>query len=110
MSTTSCIFTFSISTLPPEGAFQMLYHFHHLWPLGQKSVIQIFDRWSGYKKMKQNMQRGLILSALASCICSILQLLNLTLMRVYGTFEENSHHNCIRASRIVDSLFSLLTH
>ena len=27
---------FSISALPAEGAFEMLTHFHHLWPLGQK--------------------------------------------------------------------------
>ncbi len=48
----------SISALPPEGAFQMLTHFHHVWPLGQKSVIQIFNRWSGYKIIKQNTPEG----------------------------------------------------
>ena len=35
--------------------FQMLAHIQHLWPLGQKSVTQIFDRWYGYKIMKQNV-------------------------------------------------------
>ena len=44
---------FSISPLPPEGAFQMLTHFQHLGPLGQKSTIQIFERWSGCKNNNQ---------------------------------------------------------
>ena len=47
--------TFSISALSPEGAFQMLTHFYHLLPLGQKSIIHIFDRRSGCKIIKQNV-------------------------------------------------------
>ena len=35
-----------------------LTHFYHLWPLGQKSVIQIFDKLSGCKIIKQNMPGG----------------------------------------------------
>ena len=50
--------TFSISALPPEGAFQMLTHFYHLWSLGQKNDIQIFDRRSGCKTIKQNVSEG----------------------------------------------------
>ena len=34
---------FSISALPPEGAFQMSIHFKHLWPFGQKSYIHILE-------------------------------------------------------------------
>ncbi len=37
---------------------EMLTHFYNLWPLGQKSVIQIFDRCSGYEIMKQNVTEG----------------------------------------------------
>ena len=29
--------TFSILALPPEGTFQMLTHFKHPWPLGNKN-------------------------------------------------------------------------
>ncbi len=48
-------FMFSISALPTEGRFQMSTHFWHLWPLGQKRIIQIFERWPGYKIMKQGV-------------------------------------------------------
>ena len=54
---------FSISALPLEGASQILTHFYHLWPLGQKSIMQIFfidglvEKWSS--KM---CQEGLIFS------------------------------------------------
>ncbi len=58
MSQIALFLMFSMSALPPEGAFQMLAQFHHIWPLGQKTVIQIFDRWSGYKIMKQNVTEG----------------------------------------------------
>ena len=51
-------FMFSISALPPKGVFQMLRHFLHLWPLGQKRVIQIFERWSGCKIIKAKRTRG----------------------------------------------------
>ena len=51
-------FMFSISSLPPESAFQMFTHFQHPWPLGQKSVIQIFERWSGCKIIMQNVSGG----------------------------------------------------
>ncbi len=47
--------------------------FYHRWPLGQKSVIQIFERRSGCKIIKQNVPGGLILVVLASCIASILK-------------------------------------
>ncbi len=50
--------TFSISALPPEGTFQMLTHFYHLWPLGQRNDVQIFDRRSGCKIIKQNVSGG----------------------------------------------------
>ena len=50
--------TFSISALPPGDAFQMLTHFYHLWPLGQKNDVQIFDRGSGFKIIKQNVSGG----------------------------------------------------
>ena len=32
--------------------------FSHPWPLGQKSVIQIFDRWSGYENNEAERARG----------------------------------------------------
>ncbi len=51
-------FMFLISALPPEGAFQMFIHFWHVWPLGQKRVIQIFERHSDYKIIKQNIPGG----------------------------------------------------
>ena len=34
--------TFSISTPPPGGAFELLLHFSYLWNIVQKSIIQIF--------------------------------------------------------------------
>ncbi len=34
---------FSISPLPPEGAFQVSFHFSHLWTIAKKSGTQIFD-------------------------------------------------------------------
>ena len=34
--------TFSFSTLPPGGAFELLLHFPYLWYIAQKSIIQIF--------------------------------------------------------------------
>ncbi len=49
---------FSISAQPLEGAFWMLTHFYHLWPLGQKNDVQIFDRKSGCKIIKQNVSGG----------------------------------------------------
>ena len=73
MSQIALFLMFSISALPPEGAFQMLTHLHHLWPLGQINDAQISDRRSGYKIIKQNVQRGLIFSVLAPCICTILK-------------------------------------
>ncbi len=44
-------FTFSISALSPEGAFQIRLHLFHLWTLCQKNVPQIFQRWSINKKI-----------------------------------------------------------
>ena len=41
--------TFSISTLPPGGTFELLVHFSHLWAIAQKSIIQIFDTLSNNK-------------------------------------------------------------
>ena len=38
--------TFSISTPPPGGTFELLLHFSHLWNIAQKSIIQIFDTFS----------------------------------------------------------------
>ncbi len=39
--------TFSISTRPPCGAFELLHHFSYLWnKIAQKSIIQIFDMLS----------------------------------------------------------------
>ncbi len=38
--------TFSISTLPPGGTFELLLHFLHLWNIAQKRIIQIFDTLS----------------------------------------------------------------
>ncbi len=38
--------TFSISTPPPGGAFELLVHFSHLWASAPKSIIQIFDTLS----------------------------------------------------------------
>ena len=35
--------TFSISTPPPGGTFELLLHFSNLWNIAQKSIIQIFD-------------------------------------------------------------------
>ena len=32
--------TFSISTQPPGGAFELLLHFFYLWNIAQKSIIQ----------------------------------------------------------------------
>ncbi len=60
MSQNGLFFMFSISALPPEGAFQMLTHFWHLWPLGQKTYVQIFERQSGYKIIKQNVPEGFV--------------------------------------------------
>ncbi len=40
----------------------MLTHLYHLGPLGKKNDIQIFDRLSGCKLIKQNVSGGLILS------------------------------------------------
>ncbi len=52
----------------------MLTHFYHLWPLGQKGVIQIFDKLSGCKIIKQNVP-WVLLVILTLCICIILKLL-----------------------------------
>ncbi len=38
--------TFSISTPPPGGTFELLLHFSYLWNIAQKSIIQIFDTLS----------------------------------------------------------------
>ncbi len=38
---------FSISALPPEDNFQMSTHFQHLWPLAQKSYVQVFFKDGG---------------------------------------------------------------
>ena len=38
--------TFLISALPLGDTFQLWTHFSHLWTLGQKSIIQIFDMLS----------------------------------------------------------------
>ena len=62
---------FSISALPPEGAFQMFTHFEHLWPLSQKSYIQIFKRRSGCKIFKRNVPGGVFS---APCMASILKI------------------------------------
>ncbi len=35
--------TFSISTPPPGGTFELLLHLSHLWNIAQKSIIQISD-------------------------------------------------------------------
>ncbi len=42
--------------------------FYHLWPLGQKSVIQIFDKLSDCKIIKQNVPGGLILAILTPLV------------------------------------------
>ncbi len=54
----------------------MYAHLWHCCPLGQKSAIHIFDTWSGYKIMKQNVPEGsdfMIFSVLASCLCTVLR-------------------------------------
>ncbi len=56
--------TFSISALPPEGAFQMFTPFQNLRPLGQKSYVQIFKRRSGFTIIKQNVPGGYVLSTM----------------------------------------------
>ncbi len=38
--------TFSISTPPPGGTFELLLHLSYLWDIAQKSIIQIFDMLS----------------------------------------------------------------
>ncbi len=38
--------TFSISTPPPGGAFELLLHFSYLWNIAEKSIIHIFDTLS----------------------------------------------------------------
>ena len=58
MSQIERFFMFSISGCPPEGAFQMLIHFYNLWPLGQKSYVQIFERRPGCKIIKQSAPGG----------------------------------------------------
>ncbi len=37
------VLSFSISALPPGGAFKIWLNFYHLWTLGQKSIVQIFN-------------------------------------------------------------------
>ena len=61
-------FIFSISDLSPAGAFQMLTHFYHLLPLGQKSVIQISERLKGLavKKSSKTYQGGLTFSGFST--------------------------------------------
>ncbi len=49
---------FSISALPPEGTFQMLIHFQHLWQLGQTSYVQIFERQPSIEMITQNVTGG----------------------------------------------------
>ncbi len=49
-------FGFSISALPPDGTFQMSLHFLHLWNVGQKRVIQIFERWCINRVIKAALQ------------------------------------------------------
>ncbi len=55
--------TFSISPLPPGGAFELLLHFSYLWNIAQKSIIQIFDTLS-INKFHRNF---------APCISGILK-------------------------------------
>ena len=47
-----------ISALPPEGGFKMSVRFQHLWPLSQKNDVQIFERQSSQKIIRQNVTRG----------------------------------------------------
>ncbi len=56
--------TFSISTLPSGGAFELLLHFSYLWNIAEKSIIQIFDTLS-INKFHWNFAR---------CISGILNL------------------------------------
>ncbi len=46
--------TFSISALPLGGIFPLLLHISHLWTVGQKSIIQIFDTSWLDKNIRQN--------------------------------------------------------
>ncbi len=38
--------SFSITTPPTGGTFELLLHFSYLWNIAQKSIIQIFDMLS----------------------------------------------------------------
>ena len=38
-------------------------HFRHPWPLGQKVVSQIFERWSSNRIIEGNVQGGLFFVA-----------------------------------------------
>ena len=62
--------TLSISALPPDGIFQLWLHFSHLWTLGQKSVIQIFDTSWLDKNIGQNVKNQCFT---ASCISGTLK-------------------------------------
>ncbi len=43
----------------------MSTHFKHLWLLGQKSIVQIFERRPGYKIRSKTCKGSLIFSVLA---------------------------------------------
>ncbi len=61
MSQNGRFFMFSISALPPKDAFQMSTHYYHLWTLGQKRYVPIFERRSGYKIIRQNVAGGSVI-------------------------------------------------
>ncbi len=45
-------------TLKIRPLWRVLLDYYHLWPLGQKSVKQIFGQHSGCKIIKQNLPGG----------------------------------------------------
>ncbi len=54
---------FGISALFLEVTLKMQAHFWHPWPLGQKVVPPIFERWSSNKVMEGNVQEGSVFAA-----------------------------------------------
>ena len=65
--------TFSISTLPPGDTFEFWTHFSHLWTIGQKSIIQIFDMLY-INKFYWNLAECIsgILNVFSLCFCDTL--------------------------------------
>ncbi len=78
--------SFSISALPPGGVFPLWLHFSHLWTLGQKSIIQIFDTSWLDKNIRQIVKNECFW---ASCISGTLNPVNtvwgLTLMTSWSS-------------------------